>query len=51
MSGDEELDLGECHCGEDDSIIVTEMVLEGILMPVFGMLGLIGNGLAVLVFR
>ena len=51
MSGEEELDLEECHCGEDDNIIITEMVLQGILMPVFSMLGLIGNGLAVLVFR
>ena len=50
MSGEQELEQGECHCEEGDPIM-TEMVLEGLLMPVVGMFGLVGNGLAVVVLR
>ena len=50
MSGEQELEKGDCHCQEGYPIL-TEMVLEGILMPVVGMFGLVGNGLAVVVLR
>ena len=40
----------DCHCQEGDPVM-TKMVLEGILMPVVGIFGLVGNGLAVLVLR
>ena len=39
-----------CQCEEGDPVM-TKMVLEGILMPVVGIFGLVGNGLAVLVLR
>ena len=40
----------ECQCEEGDPVM-TKMVLEGILMPVVGIFGLVGNGIAVLVLR
>ena len=50
MSGEQELVEGDCHCEEGDPAM-TKWVLEGILMPVVGMFGLVGNGLAVAVLR
>ena len=50
MSGEQELAQGDCHCEEGEPIM-TKLVLEGILMPVVGMFGLVGNGLAVVVLR
>ena len=41
---------GECHCEEDEPEI-TKLVLEGILLPLVGLVGLVGNGLAVVVLR
>ena len=41
---------GECHCEEDEPIM-TKLVLEGILLPLVGLVGLVGNGLAVVVLR
>ena len=41
---------GECNCEEDEPLI-TKLVLEGILLPLVGLVGLVGNGLAVVVLR
>ena len=49
-SGEQEHKQGECNCEEEDPII-TKLVFEGILVPVVGMFGLVGNGLAVVVLR
>ena len=44
--------LGDCNCEEGDpDPFITKLVLEGLLLPVVGMFGLVGNGLAVVVFR
>ena len=50
--GEQEQKQGECNCEVEDPIIITtKLVLEGILVPVVGVFGLVGNGLAVVVLR